>query len=134
MERIECPNCKRKIRSINAYHYCKEVSVDELFFKKSDEILLAFDRILQQVVDWKDVEISATKNCIVFVRNKTFLVIKPMNKWLEVKFYSHEIIEDEYLHKSTPWNRKFEGVFRFENEHQIQLRFIDYFKNSYSIS
>ena len=134
MEKHICPNCQRKLRNVNAWHYCKQVDMDGLFERKSDAIVLMFDIILQQVADWEDVEVSATKNCIVFVRNKTFLVIKPMTKWLEVKFYSDALIDDAILHKCAAWNSKFEGVARFENEDQISSAFFQYFKNSYAIS
>jgi hypothetical protein len=54
---------------------------------------LAFDSLLKVVAELKDVEIGATKNCVVFVKNKTFLVAKPMIKFLEIKFDTNEHIE-----------------------------------------
>jgi hypothetical protein len=99
MTRTICPKCNRSLRNINAFHYCKEVDIDELFVNKSDDILMAFDKLLEHTQFGEDVDMSATKNCVVFVRNKTFLVVKPMTKWLEVKFYSTEMIEDEDLYK-----------------------------------
>ena len=134
MEKTFCPSCKRTLRNINAWHYCKEVDIDDLFVKKSDEIVLAFDRILQIVGEWEDVDISATKNCVVFVKNKTFLVVKPMTKFLEVKFYSNEIIEDDSLYKFHLWSSKYEGIIRLENELQIKPVFYQYFKKSLEIS
>lgn len=133
LDKHTCPNCKRVLRSANAWHYCKEVAIDDLFLDKTDEIVLAFDRIYQHFVDWEDVEISATKNCVVFLRNKTFLVIKPMKKCLEVKFYSPEIIEDDSLHKMEQWNKKVQGIARFEHEDEINSKFFDYFKGSYEM-
>lgn len=133
-EKNICPSCKRALRNINAYHYCKEVAIDDLFLKKSDEVVLTFDRLLEHIAGWEDVEISATKNCIVFVRNKTFLVAKPMTKYLEVKFYSFEIIEDENLYKCQLWNSKYEGIIRLKNESEITTSFFKYVKSSYLIS
>ena len=134
MEKTFCPSCKRLLRNPNAWHYCKEVDIDDLFVKKSDEIVLAFDRILQIVGEWEDVDISATKNCVVFVKNKTFLVVKPMTKFLEVKFYSNEIIEDDSLYKFHLWSSKYEGIIRLENELQIKPVYYQYFKKSLEIS
>jgi hypothetical protein len=91
---IICPNCKRSLPNINSYHYCKEVSIDDIFAKKSDEVILVFDKLLQHLAHVQDVEMSATKNCIVFVRNKTFLVVKPMTKCLQIKFYATAHIDD----------------------------------------
>ena len=134
MEKMICPHCERKLHNINAWHYCKKIEIDELFMDKSDEVLLAFDTILQKVASWENVEISATKNCIVFVKNKTFLVLKPMKKCLEAKFYSNNMFDDEALHKCSIWNSKYEGIMRFENERQLSQKFFHYVKNSYQIS
>ena len=134
MEKMICPHCERKLHSINAWHYCKKIEIDELFIDKLDEVVLAFDTILQQVSSWENVEISATKNCVVFVKNKTFLVLKPMKKCLEAKFYSNNMFDDEALHKCSIWNSKYEGIMRFENERQITKAFFENVQKSYLIS
>ena len=131
IEKHTCPNCKRVLRKVNAPHYCKEVAIDDLFVDKTDEIVLAFDRIYQHYLEAEDVDISATKNCVVFLRNKTFLVIKPMKKWLEVKFYSPEVIEDDSLHKCELMGKKYHGIVRFQHEDEINSKFFEYFKESY---
>src|SRR6202011_3897022 len=64
------------------------VSIDSLFKGKPAELVLVFDKLLAVVADWKDVIVSTTPHCIVFVHRKTFLVIRPMQKVLDVKFYS----------------------------------------------
>lgn len=134
LERIICPKCNRSIPSLNSYHYCKQVDIDELFIRKSDEVVLVFDRLLEQLSAYENIEISATKNCIVFVRNKTFLVAKPMTKCLEIKFYSNEPIDDEELYKCHLWSSKYESIIRIENEVQLKPKYFQYFKNSYLIS
>lgn len=133
IERYTCPRCNRVLRKANAWHYCQEVEIDELFIDKTDEIVLAFDAIFQQYIDLEDVDISATKNCVVFLRNKTFLVIKPMKKWLEVKFFSDELIDDDSLHKFGKQGKNYFGILRFESEHEINQRYQEYFEHSYEI-
>ena len=83
-----CPKCERELLKENQTHYCARVSVDSLFKGKPAELVLVFDKILAEVADWEDVLVSTTPNCIVFVHRKTFLVIRPMQKVLDVKFYS----------------------------------------------
>jgi hypothetical protein len=83
-----CPKCERELVKENQTHYCARVSIDSLFKGKPDELVLVFDRLLATVADWKDVIVSTTPHCIVFVHHKTFLVIRPMQKLLDVKFYS----------------------------------------------
>ncbi|MDN4165532.1 DUF5655 domain-containing protein [Cytophagales bacterium LB-30] len=122
------------LRNLHSYHYCKEVAIDDIFLQKPDAIVLAFDRLLQALADWEEVEISATKNCVVFFRNKTFLVVKPLTKCLEIKFYAKEPIEDDELHKCRLWNSKYEGVIRVSHEGQLHQKYFQYIKNSYLIS
>ena len=133
-ERIICPKCNRSIQNLNSFHYCKEVAIDDLFLKKSDEIVLAFDKLLEHLAEYENIDISATKNCVVFVRNKTFVVAKPMTKCLEIKFYSNEPIEESDLYKCQLWSSKYESIIRIENESQLKEKHFQYFKNSYSIS
>jgi hypothetical protein len=133
-ERVICPNCKRSLHNINSYHYCKEVSIDDIFAKKTDEVILVFDKLLQHLAHLKDVEMSATKNCIVFVRNKTFLVAKPMTKCLQIKFYATAHIDDADLYKCGLWGNKYEGVLRIAHEDELTQGHINYILNSYHIS
>ena len=134
IERIICPKCNRAVRSVNSFHYCKHVALDDLFVNKSDEVLLVFDRLLEQVSSLDNVEISGTKNCVVFVRNKTFLVTKPMTKWLEIKFYSEKFIfDDEDINKCEIWGSKYAVIIRIKNEEELKQKHFEYFKNSYLI-
>lgn len=115
-------------------HYCKEVSIDEVFAGKPEETILLFDRILAEIALWDEVDVSATKNCIIFFRNKTFLVLKPMSKCLEIKFFSKEFIEDDRLHKCEAWGGKYSGYIRLKHEEELIPKFFSYFKISYQIS
>ena len=56
------------------------------------ELVYAFDKIRSCVVGPGGIEISATKNCVVFFETQTFLVIKSMRKLLNIKFYLQEPI------------------------------------------
>lgn len=130
---ITCPKCNRPIRHQHAWHYCQAVDMNDLFVNKPDEVVLAFDSILSEVEGWENVGVSATKNCIVFLHNLTFLVLKPMRQWLEVKFFSHTVIDDDRIHKCVEWNGKFAIIMRFKNEAEITPAFFGYVKESYRI-
>jgi hypothetical protein len=67
-------------------------------------------------------------------RNKTSLVAKLMTKYLEIKFYANELIEDDDLYRCRLWGSKYEGIVRAANENQLHLKYTRYFKNSYLIS
>ena len=129
-----CPKCQRPLRNINAWHYCEQVDIDDLFVGKSDDVILVFDRILAKVAMWDDIDISGTKNCVVFVKNKTFLVLKPMRKWLDAKCYLPDKVHDPLFHKLELWNSKYQAIFRLNNETEFTDKHLHYMRQSYDMS
>ena len=107
-----CPICERELLKVNQLHYCIKVSLDSLFAGRSPELILVFDKILAEVADWDDVLVNTSKNCIVFVHKQTFFVIRPMQKELDLKFYSATRLEGPMIFKSTQHARRFENNIR----------------------
>lgn len=96
-----CPKCERELVNEKQRHYCAKISLDSLFAGRSPELVLVFDKILAEVADWEDVLISTSPNCIVFVHKQTFFVIRPMQKQLDLKFYSATRLEGPMILKSV---------------------------------
>ena len=94
-----CPKCERDLKNPNQWHNCVKVSINSLFEGKAAELVFVFDKLLSEIVDWKNVAVSATQNCIVFVHIQTFLIIRPMKKELDLKFYSATQQEEEIILK-----------------------------------
>ena len=82
-----CPKCDRELPWAEYPHYCARVDLYSLFEGRSPELILAFDKILAEVADWPKVLVGVTPNCIVFTRCVGFLIIRPMKKELDIKFY-----------------------------------------------
>ena len=93
-------------------HYCIKVGVDELLKDQSEELVLAFDKLLAEVSDWDGVTVSCSKNCIVFVHKQTFFVIRPMKKWLDLKFYSEKKPEETFVFKSELYGKRYANNIR----------------------
>ncbi len=108
--------------------------MDDLFANKKKELVLIFDKLLCELVNWPDTLVSATKNCIVFVRNKTFLVVKPMKTQLDLKFYLEEFTADFPVSKCTLWNSKYETHIRLQTVEELDQLVFKYLKQSYQIS
>src|ERR1700709_896991 len=96
-----CPKCDRELPWPGYRHYCARVSLDSLFEGRSAELVLVFDKILAEVADWEGVLIGTTPNCIVFTRHRAFLVIRPMKKELDIKFYSQVAHPEKPVIKSV---------------------------------
>ena len=129
-----CPKCERELKNKNQWHNCVKVPIDSLFKGKAEELSFVFDKLLAEIIDWENVVVSATKNCIVFVHNKTFLVIKPMKTMLDIKFYSGEEQNEFPIIKSVIWNSKFENHIRLAGLDEVTTTIFSLIKRSYKIS
>jgi len=130
-----CPKCERPLKSINQWHNCVVMDLDTLFAGKALILQEIFEKVLAEVSTWEGVEISATQNCIVFLRNKTFLIIKPMKSQLNVKFYLTERQEGEPFHSSALWGSKWEHNIRVAKPQQIEgFQVLRWLRQSYEIS
>jgi hypothetical protein len=128
-----CPNCERELVKENQTHYCARVSVDSLFERRPAEMILAFDKLLAEVAGWKDVIVSTTPNCIVFVHRKTFLVIRPMQKVLDVKFYSLTAQTGHPVVKSTLYAGKYANNIRIKSVDELTPQVFKFIHQSYQL-
>jgi hypothetical protein len=128
-----CPKCERDLKNPNQWHNCVKVSIDSLFESKAAELVLVFDKLLSEIIDWENVAVSATQNCIVFVHNQTFLIIRPMKKQLDLKFYSATQQEDELILKSVFYSGKYENHIRLSSISDLKTNVYTYIKQSYKL-
>jgi addiction module HigA family antidote len=59
-----CPRCERRFKSPNQSHTCSDTTIGELFLDRSDELVLAFDRILQAVMQWQPNSVGAARHAV----------------------------------------------------------------------
>jgi hypothetical protein len=128
-----CPNCERELTNKNQMHYCAKVSLDTLFAGRPEELVLIFDKILAEVSDWDGVLVGTTPNCIVFTHRLTFLVIRPMKKELDIKFYSTAHHPEKPIIKSTAYGGKYENHIRISELDDLGPQIFAYFRKSYSL-
>jgi hypothetical protein len=128
-----CPKCERELKSETQMHYCAKVSLDDLFKGKSIELVLLFDKLLAEVADWPEVLVSTTPNCISFVHNKTFFLIRPMQKQLDLKFYSRKQIQDAIIIKSNLYRSKYENHVRLSNSDELRPQLFSWIRESYEM-
>lgn len=114
-------------------HYCIKVSVDDLLKDQSEEMVLAFDKLLAEVSDWDGVTVSCSKNCIVFVHKQTFFVIRPMKKWLDIKFYTEKKPEDKMIYKSVFYAKRYQNNIRLSALNDLTPRVYQLIKESFTL-
>ena len=127
-----CPVCERDLLRENQWHICVKADLDSLFEGKPKELEFMFDKILAEVVEWNGVIVSNTKKCVMFVHKQTFLVIRPMSKFLDLQFYSKEEQLCPLFFKSRKVSKKFENHFRISRLEEVSPLLLKYIKNSYA--
>jgi hypothetical protein len=108
-------------------------SIDNLFENKQGELIYVFDKILSYVYDLGNVEISATKNCIVFFKTQTFLVVKPMKTSLNIKFYLQEPFKSPPVFKTAPYGKQHEHHIRISTLEEANDLLFKYIKQSHDL-
>ena len=128
-----CPKCERELKNPKQWHNCVKVSIDSLFNGKAGELILIFDKLLTEIIDWQNVAVSATQNCIVFVHHQTFLIIRPMKKQLDLKFYSAKEENNLLITKSNLYSGKYENHIRLGSTEELTPKVIVLIKQSYKL-
>jgi hypothetical protein len=128
-----CPKCERELPKPEQRHYCARVSLDSLFLGRPAELVLVFDKLLAEVADWDGVLVGTTPNCIVFTRRLTFLVIRPMKKELDLKFYSRAAHPEKPVLKSVASGNKFENHIRIALLDELRPALFNYLRESYQL-
>ena len=128
-----CPKCERELKNPNQWHNCVKVSIDSLFEGKNEELVFVFDKLLPEIIDWENVAVSATQNCIVFVHHQTFLIIRPMKKVLDLKFYSETEQEEFPIIKSVFYSGKYENHIRVSTLDELTKTIYKHIKTSYQL-
>ncbi|AMR31581.1 hypothetical protein A0256_09165 [Mucilaginibacter sp. PAMC 26640] len=128
-----CPKCERELVSETQSHYCAKVSLDDLFKGRSAELVLLFDKLLADVADWPGVLVGITPNCITFVHRQTFFVIRPMQKQLDLKFYSTEKMEGPPVFKSIATAGRFQNNLRISSTHDLRPQLFSWISKSYEL-
>jgi hypothetical protein len=128
-----CPKCERTLRMANQWHNCVKIDIDSLFKERKEELIFIFDRLLLDIADWKNVNISATQNCIVFTNKLTFLIVRPMKNQIDLKFYSEDKCDEDPVIKSVPYSGKYENHIRLSMLEEVNTRVIELIKSSYKL-
>lgn len=129
----KCPKCERRLKNANQWHCCINQDIDNLFENKDANLVYIFDKILSYVYDFGDVEISATKNCIVFFKTQTFLVIRPMKTVLNIKFYLAEPFSGYPIYKTAVYGKQHEHHVRISSTEEVNDVLFKFIRQSHNL-
>ncbi|MGD1843801.1 MAG: DUF5655 domain-containing protein [Salibacteraceae bacterium] len=126
-----CPACERQFKTNNQSHTCTTKTLDDLFHDKPDHLVLAFDRVLNAVVHWEPNSVGVARHSVVFTNRKAWLIVKPMKKELDLKFYHHQPLEGDALRKVSFSMGKYVHHIRINDEHQVGPEVLELLRQGY---
>ena len=129
-----CPKCNRNFKNTNQFHMCVEKDIGELFLDKPDELVLAYDAILQATESWTPNTQGASVHAIIFTSKKAWLIVKPMKSELDVKFYYSEPIASDLVKKTSKMGKKYGHHMRISEAWQVTSEMIELLRIGYKFS
>ena len=130
----QCPRCERLFKTTNQSHSCVQQDMGLLFEGKPDQLVIAFDALMTAVLNWEPNHVGSSKNAIVFTNKKAWLIVKPMTKELDVKFYYAEPIEAPEIKKVTEWGGKHAHHIRIRSEEEISMEVLQLLRKGFNFA
>ncbi len=124
----QCPICERLFKTPNQSHSCVEQDFGVFFENKSDNLVIAFDSLMTSVLNWEPNSVGVSKNAIIFTNKKAWLIVRPMSKELDLKFYYDESLDGDIFKKITFWGGKYAHHIRIRDEEEINSEVLYFLK------
>lgn len=121
----------------NQWHYCNDVTIDDIFDGKPDDLLLAFDDVLLATAEWEPNSIGAAKKAVVFTNKRAWLIVRPMSKLLDVAFYTGGPLVAPQIHKSSkfsPKGNKWRHQIRLNGPGQLSHEMVDLMRRGFDFA
>ena len=132
-----CPECQREFASEkDSKHWCTDTTVDDIFAKSSDEVLLTFDAVLLATADWDPNYIGAAKRAVVCAKRKAWMIIRPYRKWLDLMVFFPEHRREPFVHKIQPryTGKMLEHIVRLHSERDFTEPVVKFLREAYDLA
>ncbi len=126
-----CPKCERSFKSDNQSHICNTNTIDDIFEGKSDNMIMAFDKVLIGVIDWDPCTVGTSSKSIVFTKSTAWLIVRPMAKVLDIKFYFPTLIQHRLIKKTNKYPKKVAHHIRISDESEVTTELLNLLRRGY---
>ena len=84
-----CPHCTKTFAKANQWHMCVNLPPEAALAGKAPVLTSVFEALLHSVQDIAEFEVTASAKAIsLYASNhKTFLVLQPKKKWMDLLFF-----------------------------------------------
>lgn len=130
-----CPKCNRRFRHKISYHSCVKIDVKTHFIGKRPNVKAVYDKMLQEVKKFGNVNVSPVTGCIMLKNVSTFLGIRLSKKWVSIDFFLPEETYDFPIHKTMRYTKsKTVHFVRLESPKEVNNQLLHWLKISYDMA
>jgi hypothetical protein len=94
-------------------------------------LLYTFDALLAAVIDWEPISVGAAKKAIVFTKYKAWLIVRPMARQLDIKFYYPEVIPHPLVKKTANYRNAFAHHIRIADPDAVNEPLLKLLRKAY---
>jgi hypothetical protein len=112
-----CPQCDRTFGRTRQFHVCLPVqAVDEYFAARPEHEREIYDAVVGHLQSVGDVDVEAATVGILVKRRRTFVELRPKQKWVELSILLTRPIDDPRVSKRIVVSRgRFAYFFRLRS-------------------
>ena len=132
-----CPDCGKTFAKDKQSHICVKVDPISLFQNKAPQLPALFEQVLEKVAEFCEFQVTAsTKSVTLYGKaHRSFLVLKPKRKWIDIWFSLTREVDELPIYKVQAYSKtKFVHYVRLEDEEDLQREIFDWIAEAYQIS
>ena len=130
-----CPQCQREFASEkDSKHWCTDATVDDVFAKAAEEVVLTFDAVLLATAHWTPNYIGAAKRAVVCSKRKAWMIVRPYRRWLDLMVFFPEHRRETFVHKIKPryTGKMLEHVVRLQTAEELTEPVVKFLREAWA--
>ena len=133
----QCPNCNKTFAKVNQHHQCVEVPVQEIFLNKSPHLSDVYQHLLNQLHSIGGFTVTTSLKSITLYgpQHKSFLIIQPKRKWIDIWFPLDHKVEDFPVFKiQQPSKSRYAHFVRLEDEEDLSPIVLEWIAEAHQLT
>ena len=131
MKAHECYHCKQWVEE-NEPHDCWTTTEDALTKDLSDDLLDAYQRVRDTVVEFGEQRIYASGSCIMFSRTSCYFFVRPKRQWLELAVFLGRPIKSPLIKRAEQKSKvKIAHIIRVAHRDEVESPLTDWLREAY---
>ncbi|GMU87528.1 MAG: hypothetical protein AMXMBFR48_27690 [Ignavibacteriales bacterium] len=131
-----CPRCGKEFAKTSQSHICENVNPEQIFSGKEEQVYVLYLILLDKVERRLKTKVTATtKSVTLYSENRrSFLVISPRRKFLDVWFALDKLLDEAWIMKTYQSGKnKYVHYVRITDNRQINAPLLRAISKAYKL-